>query len=248
VARRATLVKQERATTAHVLLLDAGDSLNSNQWPSQQSQGKSVVEAMNLMGYDAMALGEGDLQLGAEVLRQRMADATFPFLSANVEWEGELFAQPYVIKEMNGRQVAIIGLTGMVSNAMHGFQVGDPLAAAQAVVAGLRAQTDVIIILLVHVGQAMEQQLLREVEGIDVIVGGTQPRTARALWDESAGVLILPSEQPSPGHAGRLIGVARLSFDGSGRLTGHESQMVSLMPDFADDLELMILLQRYKQQ
>lgn len=247
MARRATLVKQERAAAAHVLLLDAGDSLNSNQWPAQQSQGKAVVEAMNLMGYDAMALGEGDLQLGPEVLRQRMADATFPFLSANVEWEGELFAQPYVIKGMDGHRVAIIGLTGMVSNAMYGFQVGDPLAAAQKVVAELRPQAD-IIILLVHVGQAMEQRLLHEVAGIDVIVGGTQPRTASALWDESARVLILPSEHPSPGHAGRLIGVARLSFDGAGRLTGHQSQMVSLTPDFADDLEQMMLLQRYKQQ
>ena len=245
MARRATLVQQERAAAATVLLLDAGDTLNSDQWPAQQSQGKAVVEAMNLMGYDAMALGEGDLQLGPEVLRQRMADAAFPVLSANVELEGELFAEPYVIKDVGEHRVAIIGLTGMMPSPVHGFQVGDPLAAAQAVVAELGSQAD-IIILLVHVGQAMEQRLQQEIEGIDVIVGGTQPRTPSALWDETTGVLILPSEQPSPGHAGRLIGLARLDFDGSGRLTSHESQMVSLTPDFADDLEQMILLQSYK--
>jgi len=231
-----------------VLLLDAGDTLISDRWLAKQSQGKIVIEAMNLMGYDAMALGERDLQLGPKTLRQRMADAAFPFLSANVELKGKLFAEPYVIKEIDGHRIAIIGLTGVIPDAAHGFQVRDPLETAQRLVAELRPQAD-IIILLAHVGQEMEQRLKEEVEGIDVIVGGSAlPRPGQAVWDETAGVLILPSERPSPGHAGRFIGVARLNFDSHGRLVNYESQMVVLSPNVADDPELIALLQRYKQQ
>jgi len=248
VARRATVVKRERAKATYTLLLDAGDALQGDRWLARQSQGKIVIEAMNLMGYDAMVLGGRDLQLGPELLRQRMAEATFPILSANVELDGQLFAQPYVIKEMDGHRVAIIGLTGEAPKAAHGFQIRDPLETAQQLVAELRPQAD-IIILLVHVGQEVEQQLQQEVEGIDVIVGGgARPQAFKALWDEATGVLILPSEWPSPGRAGQYIGVARLSFDGSGRLTSYKSQMVILTPDIADDPELVALLQRYKRQ
>ena len=241
------MVKQERAKAAHVLLLDAGDTLQGDRLLAKQSQGKIVIEAMNLIGYDAMVLGERDLQLGPETLRQRMAEAAFPLLSANVELEGKLFAQPYVIKEMDGHRIAIIGLTGVVPEAAHGFQVRDPLETARQLVSQLRPQADIIII-LAHVGQEVEQRL-REIQGIDVIVGGSVRRiVSSALWDEGNGVLILPSERPSRGHAGRQIGVARLSFDGSGRLLDYESQMIALTPDFADDPELIALLQRYKQQ
>jgi len=73
-----------------------------------------IVEAMNLMGYDVMALGEVDLQLGEDALRQRIAEAQFAVLSANVivQSTGELFAKPYVIMERGGRRIGIVGLTG----------------------------------------------------------------------------------------------------------------------------------------
>ena len=248
MARRATVVEGERETAEHVLLLDSGDTLFSDRYYASQTEGKVVIEAMNLMGYDAMTLGEGDLQLGADVLRQRMADAAFPFLSANLEWEGALFAQPYLIKEVGGHGVAVIGLTGAVTGDVHGFQARNAVEAARATVEDLRHKAD-IIILLTHVGKDTEELLMQEITGIDVIVGGSAlPRAPQAFWSEADGVLTLPSEVPSPGHTGRLLGLARLQFDGVGHLTSHESQMISLGPDFADDPEQLALLQRYMQK
>ena len=248
MARRATVVQKERETSANVLLLDAGNTLTGDRILALESKGRIVVEAMNLMRYDAMALGEQDLQLGPSELRERMAEATFPFLSANVDLEGALFAQPYVIKELGGHQVAIVGLTGPSAGEMHGFQVRDPLKTALELVPQLQSKAD-IIILLAHVGQAVEEQMQQNVAGIDVIVGGaTQGRTSIAIWDESLGVLILPSEQASPGHTGRLLGMASLNFDSAGRLASHSSGMISLTPDFADDPDQVALIQRYQQQ
>ena len=248
MARRATVVRKERETSANVLLLDAGNTLVGDRVLAQQSKGKIVVEAMNLMGYDAMTLGEQDLQLGASELEARMAEATFPFLSANVEAEGKVFAQPYVIKEMGGHQVAIVGLTGLEAGNLNGFQVRDPLQTALDLLPQLQPVAD-IIILLTHVGQAVEEQLQQNVAGIDLIVGGaTQGRTSAAVWDETRGVLILPSEQASRGHTGRLLGMAALSFDSNGRLVSHSSGMISLSPDFADDPDQVALVQRYQRE
>jgi 5'-nucleotidase/UDP-sugar diphosphatase len=96
-----------------------------------RTQGKVIAEAMNLIGYDAMTLGEVDLQLGEEILRQRIAESQFPVLSANVTVAstGSLFAKAYVVLEVGGRKVGVIGLTGSgsVSDAS---QAGEPAGAA----------------------------------------------------------------------------------------------------------------------
>jgi len=241
-------VLKERETSANVLLLDAGNTLSGDRLLALESKGKIVVEAMNLMAYDAMVLGEKDLQLGPSELRERMAEATVPFRSANVELEGGLFAQPYVIRELGGHQVAIAGLTGPPADELHGFRVRDPLETARDLVPQLQSVAD-IIILLTHVGPAVEEQMRQSIAGIDLIVGGaSQGRTSTAVWDETTGVLILPSESASRGHTGRLLGMAALNFDSAGRLTSHSSGMVSLTPDFADDPDQVALVQRYQQQ
>ncbi|MGA9350471.1 MAG: hypothetical protein WBW48_16945 [Anaerolineae bacterium] len=237
MARRATLIKQERAQAEHVLLLDAGDSLTGDMDPARRTQGQTSVEAMNLMGYDAMALGEEDLALGLEVLEQRMAEAKFPFLSANVVRAdtGKLLAQPYVVREIGGHRVGIIGLTGPAQ--VPGIRVLDPLETARNAVAEVGKQTDVII-LLSHAGVDTDLTIADMVSEIDLIVSGGSQALAHPSQGK-AGDLVVHAEVPSPGHAGRYIGVARLQFDGEGRLMDHQWETVLLTPDFADDPELV---------
>lgn len=200
---------------------------------------------MNLMGYDALGLGAGDLQLGTDVLRTRMEEATFPFLAANVERDGQPFGSAYALRDLDGHTVALIGLTELLPSPIAGFETKDPVEVARSVIDGLPSEVDIIIV-LAHVGLDTELQLRDEVPDIDVIVGGSRVfRTATPLWDEETGVLILPSEQPSPGHAGRLLGKATLSFDPSGRLLDHDAQMISLGPDIPDDPAQAALLQEY---
>lgn len=236
MARRATLIKQERAQAEHLLLLDAGDSLMGDSNPARHTQGQTSVEAMNLMSYDAMALGEGDLALGLKVMEQRMAEAKFLFLSANaVRADTEkLLAQPYVVREIGGHQVGIIGLTGPAQAP--GVRVLDPLETARNAVAEVGEQADVII-LLSHAGVDTDLAIADTVPEIDLIVSGGSQALAQPSQGK-AGALVVHAEVSSPGHAGRYVGVARLQFDGEGRLTMHQWEAVLLMPDFADDPEL----------
>lgn len=77
--------------------------------------GESMAEVMNSMGYHAAALGNHDFDFGLDALRARHSQSTFPFLSANLRdrLTGDIpeYAAPYLIREVNGVRVGIIGLT-----------------------------------------------------------------------------------------------------------------------------------------
>jgi 2',3'-cyclic-nucleotide 2'-phosphodiesterase (5'-nucleotidase family) len=243
------MVKQERQASSHFLLLDAGDSLFGDRFLGQQTQGKGVVEAMNLLGYDAMALGGGDMRLGLDTLRQRMAEAEFPFLSANVVLSGTEtpFTEPYIIKEMGDHRVAIIGLTepGAADAVQGAVTVLNPIETVRRYVAEVSAKASTIIVLS-HIGMEGNIKLAEEVEGIDLIVSGAgQMSVDQAVQSETTGTLIVQAEVPSPGHAGRRIGVARLQMDSQGEVASHQWTVVSLTPDFADDPEMRALLSTY---
>ena len=111
------------------LLLSAGDNWTG---PSISTwfEGKPVVEVMNAMGYDASVIGNHEFDFGREALNERIAEADFPFLSANIYYSGTTnladFVTPYIIKEVNGVKVGIVGLT-TVSTAWttHPKNIGD---------------------------------------------------------------------------------------------------------------------------
>jgi 2',3'-cyclic-nucleotide 2'-phosphodiesterase (5'-nucleotidase family) len=226
------------AARSHVLVLDAGDSLVRDRSPALTSQGKSSVELMNLMGYDAMALGAGDLAiLGVDVIRQRMEQARFPFLSANVVLTetGELLAKPYVLYEVEGHRIAVIGLTDEV--LLLDAEIRDPLSSLQEVLAQLEGQVD-IYVLLSHAGQERNQEIAKEVPEVDLIVsGGGQGYTPEVLRFEGSPPLV-HADTASPGHAGRRVGVGRWWFDDGGHLVALDWASLALDPSIPDDPEM----------
>ncbi len=237
MARRATVISQERAKGGLVLLLDAGDSLAADQDPARATQGRSSIEALNLLGYDALALGPADLALGPAVLRARAAEARFALLSANavVSATGELVAQPYITREWAGHRVAVVGLSGPANSRE--ITVRDPLATVQKIVAELQRQADVII-LLSHAGAVADQLIADAAPGITAIISGGAPALATPGRGAKSGTPIFRADEALPGHAGRVLGVARLSLDGGGKLAEQSWQRVILGPEIASDLTL----------
>jgi 2',3'-cyclic-nucleotide 2'-phosphodiesterase (5'-nucleotidase family) len=234
VARRATRIAQERNKGGAVLLLDAGDSLVGDQDPARKTQGQTSVAAMNLLGYDAMALGPQDLALGPAVLQQRMAEARFAFLSANavVSATGKLAATPFVIRELGGHKVALVGLSG--GNGTSEIAVRDPVETAKSVVVQVKGQADVVI-LLSHAGASVDRQIADAVPGIALIVSGG-PLVMPAPWrSEKTGTLVVHADEAQPGHAGRVMGVATLAFDPRGELVKQDWQSVALVDSIPDD-------------
>ncbi len=244
MARRAAFISQVRNSGAVVLLLDAGDALTGEESPSLQDGGALVVRAMNLMEYDAAALGAGDLSLGVDLLRQRMQEAEFPFVSANVYLaDGDaLFAEPYVLLPAGGHTVGVLGLTNPAGAVPPGWVVSDPLAAAEHYLPELAARADVVIVLS-HLGWAQNVQLAGLAAGVDLIVGGGADEPGSQPFRSAVtGTYLAQADQSAARHAGRYIGEWSLLVDAGGRVTTSNWRPVPLDPGFVDDPAIAALL------
>lgn len=227
-----------RENSSNVLVLDAGDALIRDRPPALRSKGKSSIELMNMMGYDAMALGAGDLALlGVDIVRQRMDEARFPFLSANVVLTetGQLLALPYVIREVQGRRIAIIGLTEEVR--LPDVEIRDPVTSLHKVIEDLQGKAD-IRVLLSHAGFETNQEIAREAPDVDLIIsGGGQGFTSEPQFG-GGRLPLVHADTSSTGHAGRRVGVGSWWFGDGGQLVALDWKIVALEPHIPDDPDM----------
>jgi len=217
------------------LVLDAGDAIIRDQSPATATRGASSIEAMNLMGYDAMVLGEGDLaQLPLDVIQARIQQAQFPVLSANayISQTGELIAEPYHLVEIKGHTIAIIGVTGAAH--IPDVDILPPLTATIAAIDRLGQQAD-IVILLSHAGLETNREIAERVPEIDLVIsGGGMAYTPSPVFVEG-GTPIVHADISSLGHAGRRIGVGTWTFDPEGELVQQQWNDIVLDPTYLDD-------------
>lgn len=149
------------------ILLSAGDMIQGDSWANLTS-GASVIELMNVMKFDAMTTGNHEFDFGQDVLKQRIAQASFPVLAANVS--GLEGLKPYTIIERGGLRIAVIGLvTEDTPETSHpdntrGLHFTKPLARALELVRQLRSQAD-LIVLLTHVGHGEDRTLAEAMAG-----------------------------------------------------------------------------------
>jgi 2',3'-cyclic-nucleotide 2'-phosphodiesterase (5'-nucleotidase family) len=137
-----------------------------------------IIESFNLMGYDAMGIGDDDLTFGKEFLSEISKKANFPFLSSNLfdEASGKTLFQSSLIKEINGFRIGIFSLlspdffTGSSDLRKKGLTIRQPIEVAQAMVKELKPKTD-LILLLSHLGYVKDIELAQIVQGINIIVG-----------------------------------------------------------------------------
>ncbi|MDZ7719779.1 MAG: metallophosphatase [Balneolaceae bacterium] len=186
IAKRSSLVDKIRLEEEHVLLLDAGDVFQGTPWFKMYG-GKVDFEMMSKIGYDAMALGNHEFDLGLEGLAEAAAYADFPFLCANYStWNTPInsFMNREVIKDFGGFTVGIFGLgiqlDGVVDPKLHGrVRHRDPILSARRSVENFRNyhQCDYIICLS-HLGFRYEDDridditLSQKIPEIDLIIGG----------------------------------------------------------------------------
>lgn len=223
--------------------MDAGNGLWSQRPLTQQTQGKVMIDAMNLLGYDAMAIGDLDLALGPDVLRQRIADAEFPILSANLLLAGEekLVAQPYAVLTMGDHRVAIIGLTwdgAAVSANQYVLLKADDVLARY--VSELSEQSDIVVVLST-MGFEEDQRLSSAVPGIDLIVGGRSRIPLPDSWQNAeTGTVVTQA-----GAQGEWVGHRTLHLDSAGAVTAYEDALLFLTDEYADDPEMRAFLDNY---
>ena len=190
MAARKTVIDDIRADVkasgGYSLLLDGGD-VNTGVPESDLQDAVPDFKGMNLLGYDAMAVGNHEFDKPPFVLKMQRDLAQFPMLAANIYSGGQRLFAPYKIFNLGGVRVAVVGLTTEDTQKMahpdnlKNIEFRNAIAEAAKVLPELRAQADVVIA-ATHMGHYQngehgtqapgDVEMARAVNGLDLVVGG----------------------------------------------------------------------------
>lgn len=187
LVRRATFVEQFRAEHPNTLVLDCGDFSQGTPYYNFY-KGEVEVKMMNLMGYDAMTIGNHEFDFGMENMARLFRLARFPVVCSNYEVTGtplEGLIKPYVVIEREGLRIGLFGLApqpeGLIqTDKCQGVVYKDPIQAAQQMADLLRNKEHCdAVVCLSHLGirgiaptDMCDEKLVAATSGIDAILGG----------------------------------------------------------------------------
>ena len=175
-----------KAAGGYSLLLDGGD-VNTGVPESDTQDAEPDFKGMNLLGYDAMAVGNHEFDKPNSVLAKQRSWIKFPMLAANIYKDGKRMFNPYQVFDVGGVKVGVMGLTTddtakMVDpNNIVSTEFRKPAREAAALMPELKSKAHVVIA-ATHMGHYSNGQrgvnaegdveMAREVKGFDLIVGG----------------------------------------------------------------------------
>ena len=216
MAARKTLIDQIRKEVAakggHSLLLDGGD-VNTGVPESDLQDAVPDFKGMNMLGYDAMAVGNHEFDKPLSTLRMQRKLAKFPMLAANIYEGDKRMFEPYKVFAFDGLRVGVMGLTTedtkkMVSpDNVKNIQFRSVVDEARKVVPELRAKADVVIA-ATHMGHYANANhgtnapgdvtMARAVNGIDLVVGGHTQNPACMKAENVVDTAYVPGAECRP--------------------------------------------------
>jgi 5'-nucleotidase/UDP-sugar diphosphatase len=260
LARRATAIAQLKEQNEHVLLLDSGESLFRGGYSIESDdpkQGALIVAAMNALGYDAMALGQRDLDAPLSTVQARFGEIGFPILSASVRHLSRATGsvvrgkdalpnvEPYLLRRIGGHVVAIVGATSEAAgerlDALGQDRPEDVLTAVGQAVKEAQRRADIIVVLS-SLERSEVEALAQTIPGIDAIVGVYRGgQLAPVALPGAEGEVVFQAS----GRQGEYLGVLTLHLDARGQVTGFEGRPLALTDAYADDSEILELMHEY---
>jgi len=247
-AKIATFIKKKKAIDSHSIALDAGDSVQGTLYYTL-FDGKADVEALNGMDLDAMTIGNHEFDKGAQNFAVDFASqANFSIISAdiNASANSELknIIKPYIIKEIDGEKIAIVGDSidaSVISNPGASIVFANYLTSAQKSVDRLQKEGINKIIFLTHLGYITDKYLAQQISDIDIIVGG---HSHTLLGDFTDLGLISEGSYPTVVHHensqtlivsaykwGEVVGDLNVVFNEQGVITQYNGTPVMLVDD-----------------
>ena len=226
------------------LVLAAGDMIQGHNW-ANLFQGESVIRLMNRMNFTAMVVGNHEFDFGLEVLKKRISEARFPLLGANVEGLPQL--KPYVIKDLAGIRVAIIGVvTSDTPLSTHprnvqGLKFLSPVDTVSHYLKALKGRADLFLV-LTHQGFQADRLLAEKVKGIDVIVGGHSHTKIPQPEVVGQTIIVQACEH------GKALGVLDLTVD-DGKIVKFDGYLKEIKAtDAPPDKKIQKIVDRYNRR
>jgi 5'-nucleotidase / UDP-sugar diphosphatase len=178
LAELGTLLKQERARSEHSVTTFGGDLISPSVL-SGLTKGTQMIDLMGRLGVDIAVLGNHEFDYGPEVLAEQIRASSFPWLGTNVLGaDGKPVAGTVETKmiDVAGYKIGFFGLltpeTDVLSSPGPGITFAQVVETAAAAVENLRAAGADLIVALTHENLADDRELVRRVQGIDLILGG----------------------------------------------------------------------------
>ncbi len=233
-AHLATLVAKLRAERPGALLLDGGDSWQGSA-TALWTRGQDMVDAALQLGVDVMT-AHWEFTYGA----QRLLDVVsgdfkgrIDFVAQNVRTIdfGDPVFRPYVVREVNGVPVAIVGQAFPYTPIAHprrfvpDWTFGIQEENLQRSIDAARRDGAQVVVLLSHNGMDVDLKLASRVGGLDAILGGhTHDAVPAAIEISNAGgkTLVINS-----GSHGKFLGVLDLEVT-AGRVIGHRYKLLPI--------------------
>jgi len=182
--RRSHYLKTVKEEVKNLLILDAGDALVVGYYNQQaaleqaRKRAEFVLTLYERIGYQVLNIGDTDLGLGVGYLRDLQKKSKILFLSANLKERrtGRHVFQPYLIREVEGFKIGILGLVTpelapSLQRELKDHFIEKPIKAAYETIHHSMGSCDHIIV-LAHLSPLEIETLARDVQPISIVIGG----------------------------------------------------------------------------
>ena len=192
VARLASVVEEVRAGNPHVLVTHGGDSISPSLL-SGFDQGAHMIDLLNTIGIDAMAVGNHEFDFGPDVLAERIAEARFPLLSSNaMEADGSPIdgTTESLMVDVGDYKVGLFGLTTAstaIKSSPGPITFADPVATAASMAAQLREAGADLVVAVAHTDRREDDELIRAAP-VDLVLSGDD-HDLRVAYDGRMGLV-----------------------------------------------------------
>ncbi len=246
VARVITQINALREELAgeNVIVLDAGDQYQGSLMYTTY-KGDVEAEFMNVIGYDAMVVGNHEFDDGDEGLLKLIELVDFPVIAGNIDVSSSNIlagmVENHIVLEVGGERIGIIGAlafdTTETSSPSDAVIFTQEIESLSADVATLQDEGITKIIALTHVGINKDLEIAEEVAGIDAIVGG---HSHTLMSNTEEGAMAYPTmvgDVPVvQAYAySKYIGHLTLVFDDEGNVTSATGDTILLDASVAED-------------
>jgi 2',3'-cyclic-nucleotide 2'-phosphodiesterase (5'-nucleotidase family) len=256
-------IQEMRSSYDHVIALSNGDMLQGTAF-SNYYYGKPFIEAMNIGEFDGFVIGNHEFDWGIEKIAEyndglfENGEANYPFLAANIVYKDSLepleFTIPYIISEVNGVKVGVIGLIGDVINSIAYSRVEnilflDPLETIENYAYELRVNQEVdVVVVYIHSDSSINMDIasLSGNYKVDAVFNG------HSHWNEASyitrtGVDLAYAQSSSKDYS--LLAEIKITFDleieevievsprtyAESELTSYDQGVIDIFNDYSTD-------------
>ena len=253
--KKTTYLNEYRKTHKNLIVVDSGDLLNEHEdikasfMPSARLKAELIAKVYKGIDIDAIDVGELDLALGVDFLKDLEKKYGTPFISANiVDKNNQLVFKPYVIENLGDLKVGIIGIMGTTSDVSKKFKaivgsslsVLDPMKTVADKVAEIKDKVDYVVVLThQHIGR--NWVIARKIDGVDLVVGGHHTQRLKTPYHANNTYIV------QSGEKGQYQGMFEVEIAADGTKTV-KNTLVPMSDKIANNPEVKAMIDKFNNE